>query len=71
MRLSSWAALRSDSEQFIYNLDAGKTTWAWTEETGRKLNGREEKWTTLAVTLDQGPAKKTQEKRALLCKLKS
>jgi hypothetical protein len=48
-----------------------KTTGAWIEEIGRKPSGREEKWKTLAVTLDQGPAKKTQEKRALLCKLKS
>ncbi len=51
MRLSSRAALRSDSEQFIYNwmleddLDLD-------EETGRKPNGREEKRKTLSVTLD-------------------
>jgi hypothetical protein len=37
-------------------------TLAWIEETGGKPNGREEKRTTLAVTLDQGPAKETQEK---------
>jgi hypothetical protein len=36
-------------------------TWAWIEETGRKPSGREEKRKTLAVMLDQGPAKKTQE----------
>ncbi len=58
-------------------------TWAWIEETGRKPNGREEKRTSQAVMLDQGPAKETQAKghlckpsrdvdsrkpRALLCK---
>jgi hypothetical protein len=30
------------------------------KETGRKPNGREEKRTSLAVMLDQGPAKETQ-----------
>jgi hypothetical protein len=37
-----------------------KTTWIWIKETGRKPNGREEKWTSLAVMLDQGLAKETQ-----------
>jgi hypothetical protein len=40
-----------------------KTTWTWTEETRRKPNGQEEKRTILAVKLDQGPAKETQEKK--------
>jgi hypothetical protein len=37
-------------------------TWTWTEETGRKPNGREEKRTSLAVMLGQGPANETQAK---------
>ncbi len=39
-----------------------KTTWAWIEETG---NGREEKRTSLAVTLDQGSARETQAKKGI------
>jgi hypothetical protein len=45
-----------------------KTTWAWTKETGRKPNGREEKRTVLSVVLDQGRQKRLRKLRALLCK---
>ena len=45
---------------FITGHPHRKTTWLWTRRTSRKNNGREEKWTSLAVMLYQGIAKKTQ-----------
>ncbi len=43
-----------------------KTTWAWIKEAGRKPNGREEKWTTLSVMLDQGQQRRLREQRAFM-----
>jgi hypothetical protein len=61
MRLSTFCGLRRDQEQFIYNwMPTLEDDLDLDEETGRKPNGREEKWTSLAVKLDQGLAKKTQ-----------
>jgi hypothetical protein len=64
MRLYSLSGLRGDdAKQFIYNWQPHrKTTWLWIKETSRKNNGREEQWTSLAVMLYQGIAKKTQAK---------
>ncbi len=61
MRLSTLCGLHRDTEQFIYNwLPTPEDDLALDRGTGRKLNGREEKRTSLAVMLDQGLAKKTQ-----------
>jgi hypothetical protein len=61
MRLSTFCGLHRDTEQFIYNwLPTPEDDLVLDEDTGRKLNGREEKRTSLAVMLDQGLAKKTQ-----------
>jgi hypothetical protein len=64
MRLySSYGLLGDSAKQFIYNWQPHrKTTWLWIKETSRKNNGREEQWTSLAVMLYQGIAKKTQAK---------
>ena len=45
---------------FITGNQHQKKTWLWIKETSRKNNGREEKWTSLAVMLYQGIAKETQ-----------
>ena len=62
MRLYSPYGLRGDgAKQFIYNwLPTPEDDLALDQGTSRKNNGREEKWTSLAVMLYQGIAKKTQ-----------
>ena len=62
MRLSSVCGLHGDvAKQFIYNWPPiPEDDLALDQGTSRKNNGREEKWTSLAVMLYQGIAKKTQ-----------
>ncbi len=62
MRLYSLLGLRGDgAKQFIYNWQSTpEDDLALDQGNSRKDNGREEKWTSLAVMLYQGIAKKTQ-----------
>jgi hypothetical protein len=58
-------------ENSLFITGCWKMTWAWIEETGKEPNGREEKWTTLSVVLDQGLAKKAQGTKGIVMQSKS